>query len=434
MRYSIIKNIILFILLLVLSYTNAFLFIEESWSLVTYSILFTLCLSILLLVKLEIKYLIYISISLLPCLNYFIPLGFFSITLPELFIAITVMLYILNHNIRMNKYVLFYLILLFLCILSLIGSPVSTLILGTFLRFVFVVFFIIVLYSTSINAINLNYIITGIYTIPFVAISAYIGEGFFLHLILTNFLSFQRVIYSFQYPIWLSLILPLLIFFKLNKKIILFYFGFSVYIILLSYARSIYIGFFIALIFFIFFHKSKFSLIIKKSFTFLCLVGLIIIYSLISIYLSRFSFSSEDNGSNVARFEKFKTAYIYILKHPILGNGFGINYALDISNQRLSNDLMNDLISPEFGPLTLLAEIGILGSILYYILFFYFFKYSIKILSNQNAEEYFKFLIYIFIIAEVSIFLNSNSYTNMVLLTFMPMPYLINKNILSKRL
>jgi hypothetical protein len=428
MKTNTLINIILFTLLLILSFTNSYLFINKTWTPLSYFILITICLIILLVIKLNVKLLIYISISLLPCLNYFIPLNIFSLTLPEFFIAVTVFIFMLKGNIKINKITLIYFILLFLCMLSLIGSPVSFFILGTFIRFIIVVLFSIILYTLNKNSHIYKYILLGIFSIPFVAISAYTGEGFFLHLININFLSFQRVIYSFQYPIWLSLILPLLFFCKVNRKIIFIYFVFTIYIFILSYARSIYIGFILSAIFFILFHKSKNNLIIKKSIIFFTLIAFISIYFIVSLYISRISFTSDENGSNVTRFEKFNTSYSYILKHPILGNGFGINYALDISNQRLSNDLMNDLISPEFGPLTLLAEIGIAGSILFYIILYYFFKYSIKILRNKYIAEFNKILVYIFLIAVISIFLNSNSYTNMVLLIFLAFPYLIYKN------
>jgi len=292
MRYSTFINIILLFFLIILSFLNSYLFIDKTWSSISYFLLFSVSSIILLIIKFDIKKLIYISICLLPCLNYFIPLGLFSITLPELFIAMTVLIYFINNNLILNKYIILNLVLLIICILSLFGSPVSFFILGTFLRFVFIIFFTIILYSVSSKAIFLKFIINGIFTIPIIAISAYLGEGFFLHLISTNFFSFQRVIYSFQYPIWLSLILPLLIYFKLSKKIITIYFIFCIYMIFLSYARSIYIGFFISLLIFIFFHRSNFSLIFKKSITLIFLALCIVVYSIISLYISRISFTS----------------------------------------------------------------------------------------------------------------------------------------------
>ena len=74
----------------------------------------------------------------------------------------------------------------------------------------------------------------------------------------------------------------------------------------------------------------------------------------------------------------------YIYKHPFFGNGFGIQYAFDIAEVKSTTAKMNDLLSPEFGPLTLLTEVGLFGSAFYYLILAFFYRKSILVLKNPG--------------------------------------------------
>jgi hypothetical protein len=271
-----------------------------------------------------------------------------------------------------------------------------------------------------------NFILHSFYTIPLITLAAYHGEDVLFSLFSDNLFSFQRVIYSFQYPIWLALFFPLLIYIRTYKILIVFFLILIFVFILLSFSRSIYIGTGVSILFFVFYLKNinnKFYLL--KSF----FITLFIIssYILLIVYKddTRLSFTSLESGSNDARFSKFNVAYNYIYKHPFFGNGFGIQYAFDIAEVKSTTAKMNDLLSPEFGPLTLLTEVGLFGSAFYYLILAFFYRKSILVLKNLFIPIEHKMLVLIAIMGVTSTFLNSNSYNSIIILAFIPLPVLI---------
>jgi hypothetical protein len=420
------KFILNFIILMILSFSIGYFFKKSNWDIITYIILVSLVIFSLLITNFDKKYLLFNSICLIPCINYFIPFGLINLTLPELFFAIYLTKFLISNKVKINNVTFFYISFLLCCLISIIGSPIGLSIMGLFLRFSIVFISSLTLINNSFDKESRNFILHSFYTIPLITIAAYQGEDLLSSLFSDNLFSFQRVIYSFQYPIWFALFAPLFIYIKTNKSIIFLYFLLLFIFILLSFSRSIYIGTGVAIIFFVFYYKNynnKFHLLKSIFIT----IFTISFYILLIVFKddTRLSFTSLESGSNEARFRKFNIAYNYIYKHPFFGNGFGIQYIFDIAEEKSTRAKMNDLLSPEFGPLTLLTEVGIFGSLFYYLILAFFYRKSILVLKNLLIPNEQKLLVLIAIMGITSTFLNSNSYPSIIILTFIPLPSLI---------
>jgi hypothetical protein len=415
------------IILAFIAYLTANSYYYLSWNALKFLLLCLLILSFFFIAGISLKSTVFASLALLPNLNSYIPFPGFSITLTELFMFFSICIFFVKQGkIRVTKFVLFSAFLILACILSLVGSPLGFLSVGMLIRLSILLIFTSILVGSSPEKKLFDPVFYGILTIPVIACATYSGEGLLLIMFTANVFGFSRVIYSFQYPIWFSLLIPLLLYVKMPKIVIIFFSVFVGYLIVLSFARSIIVGTFFSSLMFIFFMKSKNAVKLAFAKTFTILMFAVIIF-IVTIALGFFEFTSSESGSNIARYDKMELAINNIIKHPFFGSGFGASNDQAFAEKLSVSEVFNDVISPEFGPLTVLAEIGIVGGFFLVALIYISFIHSVRCLRDKELAMHYKILIFITFGGFVSSFLNSNSTASIIVYTFLAIPVLIYK-------
>jgi O-antigen ligase len=163
---------------------------------------------------------------------------------------------------------------------------------------------------------------------------------------------------------------------------------------------------------------------------FLILVLLGIGIFIVTLVLDFFDFSNLDNESNVARYEKMPIAFNEFKQHPFFGVGFGASNDHAFAEKRSMSKVFEEQISPEFGPLTVLSEIGAVGAFFLFYIIFLSIRESARVIKKKNILSEYKWVILISFGGFVSSFLNSNSIASIIvyLFLFIPMFFYKNKN------
>jgi hypothetical protein len=219
---------LLILTLLSLTFFTANFYKDNSWGIGPILLVIIIMMVAIFLAGVNVYSAVFLVGALLPNLNSFLPLGPFSLTWIEISMVFSI-LYFIRKPLYLNKIGLLSIGLYMSCIFSLIGSPLGFLSVGLIFRFGILLVFVNLLILQNKDPLLLKSYFCGLLIIPFTACSSYAGEGFLMDIFLANFLEFSRAIYSFQYPIWFSLIIPLLIYIKAPKVI---KFVFSVFICL----------------------------------------------------------------------------------------------------------------------------------------------------------------------------------------------------------
>ncbi len=413
------------ICLLALTFFTANFFKNASWGIGPFVLVIGLMIVSFLFSGFSIYSALFATIAVIPNLNSFLPLGVFSLTLVEIYMSICICFFLMK-PIRINRVALFIAALFFCSILSLIGSPLGFLAAGLILRFGILLVFIALLIVRQADPVLIKSLFSGFLLIPLIACTTYAGEDVLVGIFSANILAFSRAVYSFQYPIWFSLVIPLLVYLKAPRLIILAASIFVAGLFILSFARSIILGTGMAGILYLFYYNDRKPVLRIITKTIIC-IGIIGVIFLVTIVLKFFEFSSMDNESNVARFEKMPIAFNKFREHPLFGAGFGASHDNEIA-QKTGVEVFNEQISPEFGPLTALSEIGLIGSFFLFYLIYLSVRCSIKCLKDRDIYIAYKLVILITFGGLISSFLNSNSLASIIVYIFLCFPFVLYKN------
>ena len=414
---------------LTVTYLTALFYKNDTWSILSVLLLIGLMTIGFIYVHISIYSCLFATISFLPNLNSFLPLGSFSMTWVEICMILSIFM-LMRRPLRLTKFGLFSFGLLLSCIFSLIGSPLGLLSIGLIIRFGMLLLFINLLIMQPADQKLFKSFFLGFLFIPINACLSYAGEGVLIDIFSANFLSLERALYSFQYPIWFSILIPLLIYNNVPRFISFLGYVFIASIILLSFARSVIIGTGSSLIIFLIYYKDRkpFKRLVSKI-----VIILLILASLFMVIfvLKFFEFKNMDNDSNAARYEKMPIAFNKFKQHALFGAGFGASNDKAFADKRSTEKVFEELISPEFGPLTVLAEIGIIGFFFLFFMIFFTFLSVIKILKDADVLFLYKFVILITFGGFLSSFLNSNSISAIIVYLFLCIPIFFYNNIAS---
>ena len=419
---------LLILALLSLTFFTANFYKFQSWGIGPFLLVIVIMMVAMFLAGVNVYSAVFLVGALLPNLNSFLPLGPFSVTWIEISMVFSILFFI-RKPLYLNKIGLLSIGLYMSCIFSLIGSPLGFLSAGLLFRFGILLAFVNLLILQNKDPLLLKSFFCGLLIIPFTACSTYAGEGSLMGMFSANILAFSRAVYSFQYPIWFSLIIPLLIYIKAPKVIKFVFAVFISMIFVLSFARSIIIGTTITAFFYIFFYKDNNQLKrVASKFLIIVLIGIGIF--IVTLVLKFFEFTNLDNDSNMARFEKMPIAFNKFKEHPFFGAGFGASNDNTFAEKWSISTAFQEQISSEFGPLTVLSEIGMVGAFFLFFLIFLSVRESARVIKNKNILSEYKLVILISFGGFVSSFLNSNSIAAIIvyLFLFIPMFFYKNKN------
>jgi hypothetical protein len=408
-----------------------------TWAAGQWFVVFTLIALGLLLSGISLQMMVFASVAMLPTQNSYIPLVNFSLTLTEIFMTLFLAIFALKQkSITKNKFTFLFGGLFLACIASLIGSPLGFSSVGMLLRYGIVLMFVTILISRPLDKSLFQPVFYGLLAIPFMVTSSYAGEDALVHMFTVNILELSRVVYSFQYPIWYSLLLPFLVFIRATRLVVVIVSFFIIFLIVFSFARSIIVGTMAAGILFICFYKNKKPLN-RNIFKALVLGILGIIIFVVGVTLNSFDFITTDSAgagqaaSTSSRFEKMAIAFEKFKEHPLLGSGFGAAHDERFAEQQSRVQVFKERISPEFGPLNVLAEVGLIGGLFLFSIIAISFKYSADCLGDRNIPMYYKLVVLITFGGFVSSFLNSNSLNSMTIYIFLVIPILLLKHLKS---
>lgn len=364
---------------------------------------------------------IFASVILLP-VDFPIKIGFFYLTISDIFIFITIILFISDNK---NKIVLNYFSKLFLiffsiCILSVILSFNISLFL-ILLRFSIIIVFILILNSLSIETMHRTISMSLIH-IPIVLCFYLLGLGKLFDFITFNNFTFGVVIGSHKYISFFLLTIPLLLYYKFNKIVILIAVIFIISLIFFSISRSLTISCFSVILIYIY-NVNK-----NKMLKFIYLFSSIIIFLILMPILVFFSFSLESGSSketsNFQRYFKITNSIEAFQARPFIGNGFGMSQIEntnleDVNTSEKAIEMaMETKFSPEFMPVQILAEIGLSGFICFFILFIKSFFNTTKLVQILNYPFYLKILVLTILSINITNIINSNSLSSMTIYLF----------------
>jgi hypothetical protein len=421
------KFLFVLVILCTLAYLTAGFYATQAWGAVSFLLVIGLFVLTQIIGGLSLRTTAFAAIAMLPNLNSFVPFPGFSLTWSETFMLLFCLVFVVKEaRLMKNKFAFFASGLFVICMFSLVGSPIGLLAVGLLVRFAVLLLFTIIIVSMTHESTIIKPVFYGILAIPFVACATYWGEGVLFDMFSANILQFSRAVYSFQYPIWFSFIIPVAIFFKMPKPLLIFIYLFVGYLIAFSFSRSIIVGTFAAGVLFIVFFRSnkRLTLVFTKA---ILIATFAVLIFVVTVALQFFEFSNMDNGSNVTRYEKMYVAVENIKRHPFLGSGFGASQDKALAEKRSGAEVFSDLISPEFGPLTVTAEIGILGFIFLFGLICVSLKHSISCLQDKELLVHNKLVVLITFGGFISTFLNSNSTASLIIYIFLAIPIVINK-------
>jgi hypothetical protein len=406
----------------------------ETWGVGPLFVVFTLIAIGLLLSGVSLQSTAFASVATLPNLNSYIRFTNFSLTLIEIFMTLFVAIsFLQRRKLNINTFAVLSGGLFMACLASLIGSPLGLAPMGMLLRYGVLLLFVTILVSRPSDKSLFKPVFYGLLSIPLIACFTYAGEGYLWIMFTANLLGFSRVVYSFQYPIWFSLFLPFLVFIRAPRFIVMFASLVVIFIIVLSFARSIIIGAAAAGILYILFYKDTkpVARIVSKAFL---LIALGIVFFSVAVVFNYFDFISSDpesfdqSGSNASRYAKMAIAVEAIKAHPLLGSGFGAANDRTFAEQKSREEVFAEGINPEFGPLNVLAEIGLIGGCVLFSIIIISSKYSIKCLRDRTIPMSCKLVVLITFGGFVSSFLNSNSLNLIVVYIFLVTPILLFKH------
>jgi len=406
----------------------------EMWGVGPLFVVFTLIAIGLLLSGVSLQSTAFASVATLPNLNSYIRFTNFSLTLIEIFMTLFVAIFFLqSRTININKFAVLSGGLFMACLASLIGSPLGLAPMGMLLRYGVLLLFVTILVSRPSDKSLFKPVFYGLLSIPLIACFTYAGEGYLLIMFTANVLELSRVVYSFQYPIWFSLFLPFLVFIRAPRSIVMFASLFVIFIIVLSFARSIIIGTAAAGILYILFYKDNkpVARIVSKAFL---LIALGIVVFLVAVVLNYFDFISSDpeslgqSGSNASRYAKMAIAFEYFLDHPLLGAGFGAANENAFAEQQGRAEVFAEGVGSEFGPLHVLTEVGLIGALFLFSMIIISITYSVRCVRDRYIPTAYKLTVLITFAGFVSSFLNSNSLNLIVVYIFLVTPILLFKH------
>lgn len=419
------KGLVFLLALVSLAYLISEFTINNEWNLKSYLAVISLIGVSLAVAGISSKTAAYAAIAFLPTSHILVPAGGFSITLPEIYLIIFLIIKLAS-PIKIRKTLPVVLIggLYLSCLLSLVGSPYIFSVAGLLLRFTLIIVFFVLCLNDSRPEVLLRALFFALLTTPLTAIAVYIGEGVFFESVVYGILNSYRAVYSSHYPIWFAFLIPISIYFRVNRIFITLAFVLAAFFVVTSYARATVIGFSIVFILFLLFYRNeKNNVGFKKLLLFPVLLVVLYYTILVMNYLS-FTTDSDSYGaaSSEVRFMLVQDALKMFFNNPILGNGFGAESATTIA------DVVSETKRPsvQVTILQAMVELGIVGTCFYVLLAWQAFLINIRVLKNRFISDEIKFSMLITFAGFITFSLNSTGLAVLLQYAFLLYIYLLN--------
>lgn len=427
----------------ILSYGTAYFHSNKMWDFQTLSFIAGIIFLYCFISRARLESLVFASFATLPVINSYILIGSFSLTLTDIFTVLFIIRYLLGGQIRISGGFAIMAVGLFMAsIASLVYSKLGLASLGMLLRFGILLFFICVIVSRKSEKSFFNDVLLGCLTMPLIACCTYSGESLLFIMAYYNLVEFSKVIYSFQYPIWFAMLLPLVLQIKIPDILVKSVIILVTVICTLSYSRSIYIGFIFGTLIFIIFYKAQsnkqlLSLFIIKCSLFIVIGALLFITIIVfdSFNFSTVASTSEygnnlQSASTESRYLKMGNTLESVLEYPLLGAGFGAdNDEAFVAQGKYENPVFNKPLNSEFGPLNVLSEVGVVGSFFLFAMVIISFNCLIRCLSDRGALLPGKIVVLIAYSGFLSTFLNSNAFKVQLIYFFLAIPVIYHKSL-----
>jgi hypothetical protein len=410
-----------------LAYAEAQFISRQTWGLPQYAVLMFLAVVGFSAIGLSLRSLTFSAAATIPSVVYFIPVGSRSVTLCEVFMVLFLAVFFLRGGrLALGRFGMLLVAVYLSCLLSLLGSPLGLDTVGVLIRFGALLLFVCILVSRRGAESLVQPLVYGLLAIPLVGVAGYSGEGMLYGMFAGNVLQLSRVVYSFQYPIWFALALPLLMLIGAPRPVLWLASLVVVYLIVMSFARSIIIGTGAAGFFYVAFYRDTRPVrraLAKAG----LIVGMIGVLVVATVGLQFFDFTSAANPSSQTRYYKLGVALRSFRDHPVLGAGFATSNTKAFAQRRGAAEILDDFVSPEFGPMTALGEIGLVGSLFLFAAMGISMMRSARCLRDTDIPLAFKFVVLITFGGWLSTFLNSNSLTSIIVYIFMGVPLVIDR-------
>jgi O-antigen ligase len=358
--------------------------------------------------------------------GYPIRIAFFYLSLTEIFLVAFVMAFFLRRNsIRLNRFTVLTTLLLLVAVVSVLFSDNPAPLWGMILRYAVVLTAVLCLSSLPADRILLP-LFHGLCALPLTVLCNLAGMG-----ALINFLTFNRgafgiVVGSHVYVIFFAFIIPLLLHVRASRVVI----GLSVLLltglIVFSHSRSLVIGAVVSCL--LYFVVSRKQQSILGALALVVVLGSVI-FGVAA--LQYFSFSTEAEAgkgiSNLQRLAKVSNSVDAFLEKPLLGHGFGVSGAdktwmLASDREEAVALALESRFNPEFMPLQVLVEVGIIGGVLFLFLSLVAFQHTLRCLRLDSCPVAHKSAVAMAFGVVVVYAVNSNSFASPFIYMLMYLP------------
>jgi hypothetical protein len=264
--------------------------------------------------------------------------------------------------------------------------------------------------------------------IPIVLCFYLLGLGVLFDFLTFNNFTFGVVFGSHKYISFFLLTIPLLLYYKFNKIVILISIIFIILLIFFSISRSLTISCFSVFLIYIYtVNKNK---LIKFLYLFLSLLSFLILMPILVFFSFSLESGSSKEISNLQRYFKITNSIEVFQTRPFIGNGFGMSQIENTNSQDANTSeksieiAMETKFSPEFMPVQILAEIGLIGFICFFTLLLKSFFNTTKLVGLLNYPFYLKILLLTILTFNITNIINSNSLASTTIYLFIFCTYL----------
>jgi hypothetical protein len=360
-----------------------------------------------------IKEFVYFSLALYPVVSAsgkgYIDLFFISLTPTEVFMLFYVVVSVIHDFKVKNSYLIKCLVIFWgIVTISVLLSSDITIRLG-----VYFLFLLHLLYSVNLISNVKNFvdeIKSALMSWPLVALILILTSDAFKAFLLVD-VSNARLTASY-----IPFLLPLLYFFRSRFSFLFWFFlAYLFFILITSNSRSIVIA---SSFLFVFSYFFSGSINLSRVFYFL-LIGFILLSGISSLRFMEFTLESESkSASNFVRITKIVNGWNTFKSNPVIGLGYGES-VVDfnrLSNSRFSNwmeegfyEAMSDVkASAEFGPVQILAELGVLGLSIILVMIFYLYFFYLRLSRINVFAKGEKYVLFAPLLGFMTDFIQSN--------------------------
>ena len=338
------------------------------------------------------------------------------------------------HRFRFSLNAILLWCLLLVCAMTILSARSPTAHLGIFVRLCVMVSFLSIVLSDSRNRLQHSAVL-GMMVWPFTAVAQLVGLGLFWRFIsFENFAALNLwgaklpLVGSHQVVVHLIFLIPLLLFFKFNRGIILITAMWLSVLIVAAQSRSLIVA--AAVAFFAYYFSIK--LRIEHIFRHIALWALVATIAVLILAMGFFSFSVFEGpkaSSSQIRIIKAIKVWETFTDNPFLGVGYGAVGAIDIPNTASAVEatapdyftkITNIQASAEFTPLQILAETGLVGGVVVAIMMLIYVLNVKRMLQANTTAMSLKLVLLCSLVVFLTGMLGSNFYDSFAFWTSVP--------------